>query len=108
MSLVPLTFGPEHEQQQVQLAAAAEAGAAEVGAGAVAASALSTPRVNHLLKIARALSSSLSSGTPLSSARIQSLLEKSGLTTESPVQLLEAKSQYEIDVEWLLVGKATV
>ncbi|EGS21404.1 uncharacterized protein CTHT_0032620 [Thermochaetoides thermophila DSM 1495] len=108
VSLVPLTFGPEHEQQQVQLAAAAEAGAAEVGAGAVAASALSTPRVNHLLKIARALSSSLSSGTPLSSARIQSLLEKSGLTTESPVQLLEAKSQYEIDVEWLLVGKATV
>jgi nuclear-control-of-ATPase protein 2 len=34
---------------------------------------------------------------------------QSGLTEETPLpELLEAKSQYETDVEWLLVGKATV
>ena len=37
------------------------------------------------------------------------MLQHSGLTGELPsVELLEAKSQYETDVEWLLVGKATV
>jgi nuclear-control-of-ATPase protein 2 len=75
----------------------------------IAASALASPRVNELLRLVKALSSGSVSGAHLPASRIQRLLRQSGLTGESPpVELLEAKSQYETDVEWLLVGKATV
>ncbi|EAQ88124.1 hypothetical protein CHGG_04743 [Chaetomium globosum CBS 148.51] len=73
------------------------------------ASALASPRLNELLAITKALSSGSISGAHLSSSRIQRLLLQSGLTEELPsLELLEAKSQYETDVEWLLVSKATV
>jgi nuclear-control-of-ATPase protein 2 len=97
VSLVPLT----HVQQDHD----AELPAVD----SVAASALASPRLNELLGIVKALSSGSVSGAHLSSPRIQRLLRQSGLTGELPsVELLEAKSQYETDVEWLLVGKATV
>lgn len=93
---MPLTHGPEFdvESQAVNTAAA---------------SALASPRVNELMGIVKALSSGSVSGAHLPSSRIQTLLRQSGLTGELPsVELLESKSQYEADVEWLLVGKATV
>lgn len=93
---MPLTHGPEVdvEAQAVDTAAA---------------SALSSPRVNELLGIVKSLSSGSVSGAHLSSSRIQRLLLQSGLTGDLPsVEVLESKSQYEADVEWLLVGKATV
>jgi nuclear-control-of-ATPase protein 2 len=92
---VPLTHGPAgHDHAELQ---------------AADASALASPRVNELLGIVKALSSGSVSGAHLSSPRIQRLLLQSGLAGElPPVELLEAKSQYETDVEWLLVGKATV
>lgn len=78
-----------------------------VGGGAF--SALASPRVDELLHIVKALSSGLTSGSHLPSSRIQNLLLQSGLTAEPPsLEVAEAKSQYELDVEWLLVGKATV
>ncbi|KAJ4300391.1 Nuclear control of ATPase protein 2 [Collariella sp. IMI 366227] len=96
VSLVPLTHGPDHD---------AEVQALE----GVASSPLASPHLDELLGIVKALSSGSVSGAHLPSARIQRLLRQSGLTGETPsVQALEAKSQYETDVEWLLVGKATV
>ncbi|GAB1318883.1 Nuclear control of ATPase protein 2 [Madurella fahalii] len=96
VSLVPLTLGADHDGELRSV-------------DGVAASALSSPRVDELLHIVKALSSGLTSGSHLSSFRIQNLLVRSGLTGEPPSpELLEAKSQYESDVEWLLVGKATV
>lgn len=96
VSLVPLTRGPELEAELQ-------------AAGGVAASALTSPRVNELLGIVKALSSGSVSGAHLSPSRIKRLLRQSGLTGDlQSVELLEGKSQYEADVEWLLVGKATV
>ncbi|KAL2128325.1 hypothetical protein VTI74DRAFT_9353 [Chaetomium olivicolor] len=96
VSLVPLTHGPDHDAELKTLEG-------------VAASPLASPRVNELLGIVKALSSGSVSGAHLPSSRIQRLLRQSGLTGETPsLQALEAKSQYETDVEWLLVGKATV
>jgi nuclear-control-of-ATPase protein 2 len=93
---VPLTLGADHDTELQAL-------------GGVATSALASPRVNELLGIVKSLSSGLTSGAHLSSPRIQGLLAQSGLTGEAPtVDLLKAKSHYETDVEWLLVGKATV
>ncbi|KAK4235532.1 ATP synthase regulation protein NCA2-domain-containing protein [Achaetomium macrosporum] len=95
VSLVPLTH-PDHDAELQAVDGAA-------------ASALASPRVNELLRIVKALSSGSVSGAHLPASRIQRLLRQSGLTGElPPVELLEAKSQYETDVEWLLVGKATV
>ena len=93
---MPLTLGADHDTELQAL-------------GGVATSALASPRVNELLGIVKSLSSGLTSGAHLSSPRIQDLLAQSGLTGEAPtVDLLKAKSHYETDVEWLLVGKATV
>ncbi|KAK4103723.1 NCA2-domain-containing protein [Parathielavia hyrcaniae] len=98
VSLVPLTHVRDHDAELLQAAGSA-----------AAASALTSPRVNELLGIVKALSSGSFSGAHLSPSRIRRLLRQSGLTGELPsVELLEAKSQYETDVEWLLVGKATV
>lgn len=80
----------------------------------VAALALGSRRVNDLLGIVKALSSGSVSGAHLPSSRIQKLLRQSGLTAggdgelRASAELLDAKSQTEVDVEWLLVGKATV
>ncbi|KAL2175723.1 ATP synthase regulation protein NCA2-domain-containing protein [Thermothelomyces heterothallicus CBS 202.75] len=95
VSLVPLTHA---QDQDVEL---------QTVDGATA-SALASPRLNELLGIVKALSSGSVSGAHLSSARIQTLLRQSGLAEELSVEHLEAKSHYETDVEWLLVGKATV
>ncbi|CAN8102321.1 unnamed protein product [Discula destructiva] len=65
-----------------------------------------SPRVNDLLRIVKGLSSTSTAVLP--AVRIKYLLRESGLAsvTNSPGQL-EAKSQYESEVEWLLVSKAT-
>ncbi|KAL2262660.1 hypothetical protein VTK26DRAFT_530 [Humicola hyalothermophila] len=102
VSLVPLTAGADHDAtEELQQAGLA---------GGVVVSALDSPRVNELLGIVKALSSGLTSGARLSSARIQDLLEQSGLTAREAlsIEALQAKSHHETDVEWLLVGKATV
>ncbi|KAL2023076.1 hypothetical protein VTK56DRAFT_3986 [Thermocarpiscus australiensis] len=96
VSLASLALGADHDAESR-------------GLDGIAASALASHRVNHLLSIVKSLSSGLTSGAHLSSARIQSLLVQSGLTGEPPsLESLAAKSQYELDIEWLLVGKATV
>ncbi|KAJ4390753.1 Nuclear control of ATPase protein 2 [Gnomoniopsis smithogilvyi] len=76
------------------------------GAHSVATADFSSPRVNHLLQIVKGLSSTSTAVLP--AIRIKHLLRQSGLASanEHPGQL-EAKSQYESDVEWLLVSKAT-
>ncbi len=63
--------------------------------------------MNELLRIVRSLSNS-NSGAVLRSSRIQDLLKQSGLTRQGQVSLSEVKSQNETEIEWLLVGKATV
>ncbi|KAJ4392823.1 Nuclear control of ATPase protein 2 [Neurospora sp. IMI 360204] len=70
-----------------------------------------SPRADELLRIARTLSTASRSGTFLPPSRIKQLLEDSGLATET--ELAErgevgVESQYERDIEWLLVAKATV
>ncbi|KAL2200485.1 ATP synthase regulation protein NCA2-domain-containing protein [Corynascus similis CBS 632.67] len=96
VSLVPLTHVQEHDGELQAV-------------DGITASALASPRLNELLAIVKALSSGSISGAHLSPSRIQRLLRQSGLTGELPsAEHLEAKSQYETDVEWLLVGKATV
>ncbi len=101
VSLVPLTHVPDHDGE---LHAAA-------GEPVVATSALASRRVNELLGIVKSLSSGSVSGAHLPSARIQKLLRQSGLAGQelrAAAEQLDAKSQAEVDVEWLLVGKATV
>ncbi|KAJ4423719.1 Nuclear control of ATPase protein 2 [Gnomoniopsis sp. IMI 355080] len=75
-------------------------------AHSVATADFSSPRVNHLLQIVKGLSSTSTAVLP--AIRIKHLLRQSGLASanEHPGQLA-AKSQYESDVEWLLVSKAT-
>lgn len=80
---------------------------AETDAGAhSAAKADYSPRVNELLRIVKGLSSTSTAVLP--AIRIKYLLRESGLASanDSPGQF-EAKSQYESEVEWLLVSKAT-
>ncbi|KAI7781713.1 atp synthase regulation protein nca2 [Diaporthe eres] len=81
-------------------------GSTEIGARSTAAADLSSPRVNDLLRIVKRLSTT--SAIILPAASITGLLHQSGLATadERP-DVLEAKSQYEYEVEWLLVSKAT-
>ncbi|KAH8889846.1 NCA2-domain-containing protein [Thozetella sp. PMI_491] len=74
---------------------------------ALTAKTLSSPRVNDLLRIVKALSNS-NSGSLLQSSNIQSLLTQSGLTGHAGLAGAEVKTEYECEIEWLLVGKATV
>lgn len=73
-----------------------------------------SPRVDELLRIARTLSTASRSGTFLAPSRIKQMLEDSGLvTTETELaeqggEEVGVASQYEHDIEWLLVAKATV
>lgn len=62
--------------------------------------------MNHLLQIVKGLSSTSTAVLP--AIRIKHLLRQSGLASANEhTGHLEAKSQYESDVEWLLVSKAT-
>lgn len=62
--------------------------------------------MNDLLRIVKRLSTT--SATILPAASITGLLHQSGLATaDERSDVLEAKSQYEYEVEWLLVSKAT-
>lgn len=71
-----------------------------------------SPRADELLRIARTLSTASRSGTFLAPSRIKQMLEDSGLTTETGLAEQQGEvgveSQYENDIEWLLVAKATV
>lgn len=70
-----------------------------------------SPRADELLRIARILSSASRSGTFLPPSRIKQLLEDSVLATEKELAQqgeVGIESQYERDIEWLLVAKATV
>ena len=67
-----------------------------------------SPRADELLRIARALSTASRSGTFLAPSRIKQMLEDSGLVTEETGGEVGVESEYEHDIEWLLVAKATV
>ncbi|KAK0627139.1 ATP synthase regulation protein NCA2-domain-containing protein [Immersiella caudata] len=102
ISLVPLTLNEQEIEDQGFDGQSAQPGIS-------VADALSSPRVGELVRIAKSLSSSSTSRSTLGSLRIQSLLMQSGLTGERPsFHELAGKSQYETEIEWLLVGKATV
>lgn len=103
ISLVPLTISEHDAEEQGFDGQSAQPGFLS------ATNALSSPRVGELVRIAKSLSSSSTSKSTLSSARIQALLVQSGLTGDRPsFHQLAGKSQYETEIEWLLVGKATV
>lgn len=76
------------------------------GARSTVTSDFSSPRVADLLRIVKRLSSTSTAVLP--ATRIKDLLHESGLASisDQPASL-EAKSQYESEVEWLLVSKAT-
>ncbi|KFA78853.1 hypothetical protein S40288_05309 [Stachybotrys chartarum IBT 40288] len=80
----------------------------------VAADVYASPRLDNLLRIVRALSTVSNSGALLSTNRIKSLLSQSGIpaavvnTDGNAVFESEARSVYEVEIEWLLVGKATI
>lgn len=80
-------------------------GETEGGARSTVTADLSSPRVNDLLRIIKKLSST--STAVLSAAHIRELIHDSGLATADEQHALEAKGQYESEVEWLLVSKAT-
>lgn len=81
-------------------------GDTEVGTRTTVTADFSSPRVNDLLRIVKRLSTTSTAVLP--ATRIKDLLHESGLSNpdEQP-SALEAKSQYESEVEWLLVSKAT-
>ncbi|KAK4463745.1 ATP synthase regulation protein NCA2-domain-containing protein [Cladorrhinum samala] len=95
ISLIPLGLG-EDQDEQFQ------------GVDRVEVSALTSPRVTQLLRISKAFSPSASSGAGLPAWRIEDLLIKSGLAETEDEEAFKAKMAVETDVEWLLVGKATV
>ena len=75
--------------------------------GFTAAQALSSPRVDQLLKIVQSLSASTSNSL-LPVSRIKTLLKKSGLDELAYAENVETRNAYENEVEWLLVSKATI
>lgn len=77
----------------------------ELGTRSTVTADFSSPRVNDLLRIVKRLSST--SATVLPASRIRDLLQESGLSADDHPSVLEAKSSYESEVEWLLVSKAT-
>lgn len=78
-------------------------GDAEVGARSNDTVDLSSPRINDLLRIVKSLSTTSTAVLP--GVRIKELLHQSSLASAD--EFLEAQSQYESEVEWLLVSKAT-
>jgi nuclear control of ATPase protein 2 len=71
-----------------------------------ASAVFSSPRVNELLRIVKALSTTSSSHPLLPEWQLKRLLAQSGLAS-AEVQV-ETKNYYESEIEWLLVSKATV
>ncbi|KAI0596464.1 ATP synthase regulation protein NCA2 [Biscogniauxia sp. FL1348] len=67
---------------------------------------LNTPRVKELLRIIKTLSATAGSPAVLPSKQLQQLLSQSNLLSDRVEAL--AASQYESELEWLLVSKATV
>ncbi|KAI0876264.1 ATP synthase regulation protein NCA2 [Hypoxylon argillaceum] len=68
---------------------------------------LHTPRVKDLLRIIKALSATPGSQAVLPSLQLQSLLTQSSLLSDRALEDSQL-SQYESDLEWLLVSKAAV
>ncbi|KAI0396283.1 ATP synthase regulation protein NCA2 [Xylariaceae sp. FL0594] len=68
---------------------------------------LVTTRVNHLLRVIKAFSATTSSQAILPSSQLQHLLAQSELLSDRSDEALQP-SQYETELEWLLVSKATV
>ncbi|RDA90471.1 hypothetical protein CP533_3951 [Ophiocordyceps camponoti-saundersi (nom. inval.)] len=76
-----------------------------------AVDAFSAPRLDQLLRIVQALSTTSSSQPLLSAQRVRSLLLQSGLPSgphHDAAALETPRSAYEIEIEWLLVTKATI
>lgn len=80
--------------------------------GFVAAdAAVAGPRIEHLLRVVRALSTTSSSQPLASATQIKFLLNHSGIISSASQpneRHLVVKSPYENEIEWLLVSKATV
>ncbi|KAJ4164666.1 hypothetical protein LMH87_006329 [Akanthomyces muscarius] len=79
----------------------------------IAAQALSSPRIDQLLRLVQSLSSTSSSQPLIPLDSIRSVLIQSDILTchadgTTSLPAVEAKSYYENEVEWLLVTKATV
>ncbi|KAI0413099.1 ATP synthase regulation protein NCA2 [Xylaria grammica] len=68
---------------------------------------LHTPRVKELLRITKALSATTGSQAVLPSSQLQLLLTQSQLLSDRSPEELQL-SQYESELEWLLVSKAAV
>ncbi|KAK1967374.1 ATP synthase regulation protein NCA2 [Colletotrichum sublineola] len=76
-----------------------------------AVDALSSPRIDELLHIARALSTTSSSLSLLPSQRIRSLLHQSKLAEwdfHAEQNEGAGRGHYQSEIEWLLISKATV
>ncbi|CEJ84381.1 Putative ATP synthase regulation protein NCA2 [[Torrubiella] hemipterigena] len=80
----------------------------------ITADSLATPKLNELLPLVRALSTTSTSEPLLPVDRVKSLLLQSGIasidiaTTKGTDNDVESKTPYEEEIEWLLVSKATV
>ncbi|TQN73148.1 Nuclear control of ATPase protein 2 [Colletotrichum shisoi] len=73
--------------------------------------ALSSPRIDELLRIARALSTTSSSLSLLPSQRIRALLHQSELAEwdfQAEKSQGAGRGHYQSEIEWLLISKATV
>ncbi|KAI0890446.1 NCA2-domain-containing protein [Annulohypoxylon maeteangense] len=67
---------------------------------------LDSPRVKDLLKIIKSLSAGSGSQSVLPARQVQSLLSQSSLLSEHGEEI--STTQYEAELEWILVSKATV
>ncbi|KAK3190479.1 Nuclear control of ATPase protein 2 [Lecanicillium sp. MT-2017a] len=74
---------------------------------------LASPRINELLGLVQSLSTTSSSQPLIPVDRVRTLLLRSGILTRhsdgsASLPSISSKSQYENEIEWLLVTKATV
>ncbi|KAI1409090.1 NCA2-domain-containing protein [Hypoxylon sp. FL1857] len=67
---------------------------------------LESPRVKELLRIIKSLSAASGSQSVLPAWQIKSLLSQSNLLSEHGDEI--SANQYEADLEWILISKATV
>ncbi|KAI1210015.1 ATP synthase regulation protein NCA2 [Annulohypoxylon truncatum] len=67
---------------------------------------LDSPRVKDLLKIIKSLSAGSGSQSVLPARQVQTLLSQSNLLSEHGEEI--SANQYEAELEWILVSKATV
>ncbi|OLN88176.1 Nuclear control of ATPase protein 2 [Colletotrichum chlorophyti] len=102
-----IPLGLSLSQDNGELSAAEEHGIYS----SAAADALSSPRVDELLRIVRALSTTSSSLSLLPSQRIRSLLHQSKLASwdfQAEMDNENGRYHYQSEIEWLLISKATV